>query len=335
MTARPSVRVGVDIGGTKIRIGILDEAGGVLAATHVRTRSTEGAKANAAVVMDKLAWLLEDRGLEMTQVAFMGVGVPGTTDPYTGVVEYTPNLPWLDEPLGDVLSEMSSTPVLIAQDSRCAAWGELMFGAGRDFKSFLMVTVGTGIGSGIILDGRILSGEMNTAGELGHSILHLNGRLCACGNRGCLERYASGSAIGELGGQLFPEKFAGRPTAERVFDLVETGFGPAADLVGTAVDSLAQAIVNAVDLLSVPGVVISGGLCVHDELFVQPLRRKIEELAYFPWKRRNQLRVIRAELGTDAPMIGAAFLDRAFQITGPCSPPEGSDRQTTHRLELA
>lgn len=196
-----------------------------------------------------------------------------------------------------------------------------------------MVTVGTGIGSCVILDGSILTGDMNTAGELGHSILHFNGKPCACGNRGCLERYASGNAIGEIGGELFPDRFEGRPTAECVFDLALGGFDPALRVIDTALDGLAQAIVNAVDLLSVSGVVISGGLCVHDELFVDPLRQKINALAYFPWKRKNQLGVIRAVLGSDAPMIGAAFLDKAFPDAALDPLPESLSIPTARRME--
>jgi glucokinase len=311
MVMQPSLRIGLDIGGTKTRIGVLDDSGRVLTAATIPSSSDAEFPVSSDALRRCMVSLLGQGGSELSDVRSIGVGVAGTVDTKRGVVEYTPNLKWMDVPLGEILSESTGCQVFVEQDSRCAAWGEMLFGAGRSLNSFLMVTVGTGVGSGIIIDRRIYAGDMGTAGELGHTIIEIDGRPCQCGNFGCLERYASGSAIGQFAGEQFPERFAGRPTAEEVFRLAQTGFEPARTVIDLAVTYLAQGLVNAVDMLAVPVVIVSGGLCIHEELFVRPLEGKVNNLAYSPWKRRDEFRIIGAECGADAPMIGAAFIDRS------------------------
>lgn len=304
---------GVDIGGTKINLGIVDDAGTVITSAQMPTLTSESPQHNAHAIAHRLDELTAEAGLVRNDLAFLGVGVPGTADLETGIVEYCPNLGWIDEPLGTFMQDITGLPVRVVQDSRNSAWAEWLFGAGRGRGSLISLTVGTGIGCGIVLDGKILMGEMNTAGELGHSLLYRGGKPCSCGNLGCVERYASGTGILERALDEIPEALEGLPaTTETVFALAGKGEPSALKLIGDCVDDLANAVVNAVNLLSIPSVIVSGGLCVYQELFVDPLARRINEYAYFPWKRKGLLQVVQSAMGSDAPMVGAASLDRAF-----------------------
>lgn len=307
------LKAGVDIGGTKINLGLVDDVGHVLISAQMPTLTSETPQHNAYAIADRLRELTAEAGVSSDDIGFLGVGVPGTADVASGIVEYCPNLGWTDEPLGTFMQDITGLPVRVMQDSRNSAWAEWLFGAGQGRGSLLAVTVGTGIGCGIILDGKILMGDMNTAGELGHSLLHREGRPCSCGNAGCVERYASGTGILERALDEIPETLAGLPpTTETVFMLAGQGEPTALRLIHDCVDDLAHAVTNAINLLSIPSVIISGGLCVYDELFVAPLARRIHDFAYFPWKRKNLLQVVPSTMGSDAPMVGAASLDRAF-----------------------
>ena len=186
--------------------------------------------------------------------------MPGTADTKTGLVEYCPNLGWEDVPAGAIFKHYLGADVMIAQDSRLAAWAEYLLGAGRNYHSFICVAIGTGIGSGIIIDGKIFHGALNTAGEIGHSVFQKDGRLCNCGNHGCLERYSSGTGMFEQALEAYPEKFIDRPhQAETMFDLAYAGDQDMLRLIRRMVEDLAMGIANAVSLLSPEAVIISGG----------------------------------------------------------------------------
>ena len=227
-------------------------------------------------------------------------------------MEYCPNLGWEDVPAGAIFEKYLGAEVRISQDSRLAAWAEYLLGAGRNYSSSICVTVGTGIGSGIIIDGKIYHGAMNTAGEIGHSVFEKNGRLCNCGNHGCLERYSSGTGMIERALEAYPEKFADRPhKAETVFELAYAGDQDMLKLIRCVVEDLAIGIANAVSILSPEVVIISGGLCAHDELIIKPLGELVDKYGYYSWVRKKRLKIEKAQLGPEAPMIGAALLYKA------------------------
>ena len=193
------------------------------------------------------------------------------------------------------------------------AWAEYLLGAGRKYRSMICVALGTGIGSGIIMDGRIFHGAMNTAGEIGHCVFEKDGRPCNCGRRGCLERYCSGTGIIQRALEAFPEKFAGLPhRSESVFQLAYAGDQDVLALIRSVVEDLAVGIANAVSILSPQAVIISGGLCDHDELIVKPLVQLVNQYGYRSWARKKLLKIEKAQMGSDAPMIGAALLYKAW-----------------------
>ena len=164
------ISAGIDIGGTKANIGLVKENGIVINSEHIPVQRNLSPEQFIAEICDNLDKLIQANGLKLEEIESIGVGVPGTADITTGYVEYCPNLRWEDVPAGALFKKYLGREVIVSQDARLAAWAEYLFGAGRKYKSFICVTLGTGIGAGIILDGRIFHGSMNTAGEIGHFI---------------------------------------------------------------------------------------------------------------------------------------------------------------------
>lgn len=308
------LRIGIDIGGTKTRLGLVTVTGQVVKERTIPTEARVTCAEHARRVSAATQQLLAASDLAIDEVRAIGVGVPGTADLQTGGVDYCPNLGWDDEPLADHVESYLGLRPHVLQDSRAAAWAERLFGVPTSIESFASITVGTGIGCGIVLRNELLMGAMNTAGELGHSILYRNGRACNCGNRGCLEQYVSGPAILRRALETFPDDFHGRPVrTQTVFVLAAEGHPSAHLVLAEAVEDLAHSIVNMVNLLSVEAVILSGGLSVYEDLFIAPLRLRVAELAYEPWRRLHRLNVSASTLGPSAPMVGAAFLDTALR----------------------
>jgi glucokinase len=307
------VHIGIDIGATKANLGLVTEVGDVLDSLRIPVRSDISAGSFIQTLSQHVERLLSSNELKKEQIAFYGAGVPGTADVSTGMVEYCPNLGWQDVPASDLFKEYLGVEVKVAQDSRLAAWAEYLLGAGIGYQTIICVTLGTGIGSGIIIDGKIYYGALNTAGELGHTVFRKDGRPCSCGNRGCLERYCSGTGIIERALELFPDKFTTLPhKSESVFELAYRGDQEVLSFIRGVVEDLAVGIANAVSLISPEAVIISGGLCEHESLIIEPLRELVNHYGYYSWVRKYRLRIEKARLGSEAPMIGAALLNRSL-----------------------
>lgn len=316
--------IGIDIGGTKVNIGIVNEDGTILDKVKIPTCKKDPNISDSQVwkrknrepeeiikaICNEIQTLLQKNQMTMNDIYFIGAGVPGTADTKTGMVSYCPNLFWYDVPAGELFETYLHREVKIMQDSRNAALAEMLFGAGREYNDILCISVGTGVGCGIISDRKIYNGAMNTAGEFGHTPIVKDGRQCVCGNKGCLERYVSGTAIYERAFEKFPWKFEKeeQKNSEYVFEMAYNGDAEILEYIDECVDYLAFGIANAVCLMAPEAIIISGGLCVHDELFVKPLREKVMQRGYYSWTRLNSLKICKAELGSDAAMIGAAML---------------------------
>lgn len=307
-----SWNLGIDIGGTNVKIGVANDAGEVL---DRMTLSTEGAEDPGRFVSHlhgQARGLLQRNGLAPESLEFIGVGVPGTVEQATGFVRFCPNIPWVDIPLGELMGQAFGRRVHIEQDVRLAALAEMLFGAGRGYTDILCVVVGTGIGAGIIKEGALLRGALNTAGEMGHMIIEKNGRRCACGQEGCLERYASGAGIAQRASEVLGEgDLGGRtPTAKTVFSLAQEGNQAALKVVDESVEYLALGIANAVNLLAPQAVIVGGGVAQSGGLFFEPLRKYVYRYGFYSWAKQKKLRIHEAGLGSDAAMIGAAVLCR-------------------------
>lgn len=301
--------VGIDIGGTKVNIGIIDNAGNVLAKTKIASGSGKSNEDIIKSIAETVRQLVNDNNMTLDDIKFFGVGVPGTASIETGLVDYCPNLGWKNVPAGEMFLKYLGREVKVVQDTRAAALAELLYGAGSGFDNIVCVTLGTGIGSGVIINKKLFHGGMNTAGEVGHAVIVKGGRLCSCGNHGCLERYSSGSGILEQALERFPQKFEGKEKrGELVFELAQQGDAEALGLIQESVDYLALGIANMVSILSPQAVIISGGMCEHEELIINPLKELVPKHGYYPWAQKNELRIMKAQLGSDAPMIGASSL---------------------------
>jgi glucokinase len=305
--------IGVDLGGTNIKIGLIDQSGNVLFSYKEKTRPQRGGEAIVDAILNGIDGLLLKSSIPVEAIRSIGLGVPGTVDPRSGIVEFAPNLGWRDFELVKYLRQAYSLPVHIAQDTRAAAWSEFLVGAGRGFSNIASVTLGTGIGCGMVLNGRVFNGALNTAGEFGHMIVELNGKRCNCGRKGCLEAHAGGLAIlqdakrviGDIA--LLAQKESSSVAVEDVFDLSLHGHPQAREITDRVVNYVGMGLVNLINLNSLELVSISGGISnAPDSLLLDPLIRFVQERAYDLIS--SKVRICKSVLGEDAPVIGAALL---------------------------
>ncbi len=309
--------VGVDIGGTNLRVGAIPAEGGApVAVLHARMRPGEGAAATARRIGDMVQRVAAQcEGA----VAGVGVGVPGPLDRARAVVLETPNLGWSNVPLGALISDATALPVAIANDAACFALGEWWLGAGKGVRRLFGLTLGTGVGGGIVLDGEIYHGASGAAGEIGHAIVKIGGRRCGCGRRGCLEAYASGPAIakrasaalvrgaGEIDSLLFCSS-SSRLTARQICEAARAGDDLAQGVLNEAAAMLAVALTNVIHLLNPDRIVIGGGVANAGPLLLDPLRAGVERMALASAARH--CRIVPAALAGAAGMAGAAAVFR-------------------------
>ena len=302
----------VDIGGTKILTAVVGADGAVLARRRVATPDRGVAPVLEAIVHSART-VLEDRGLTFRDVAAAGVGAPGPLDPDAGVVFEPPNMEgWHDVPLAALLHERLGAPVFVENDANAAALGEWWVGAGRGVADLIYLTVSTGIGGGIIIDGRPYHGKSGAAGEMGHVVVLADGPLCGCGTRGCLEALSSGTAIARQARELLA-----RGKAPGLAHLLEDGEAPTARLVAEAAargdaDCLALlaqagrylgiALAGYVNIFDPELVVLGGGVVQAGEAFLAPARENMYALALA--QPRRGLRLATGELGDEAGALG-------------------------------
>lgn len=305
---------GVDIGGTNLRVGLVPFEGGRPAAVRRERSRTERGPAHVAA---RVAAMLRDATgeVEPGSVAGMGVGVPGTVDRKPGVVRETPNLGWRNAPLRDLIGEAAGLPVALDNDANCAAYGEWWQGAGRGADRMIAVTLGTGVGGGIVIGGEIYRGASDAAGEVGHTSVDFAGRLCACGSRGCVEAYASGPGIAasaveglaDAGDSVLgaiADAGEGRVTGRAVCEAAAAGDAHAARVLAETARILAAAVANLVNLLNPDLIVIAGGVTAAGDHLFGPLDREVRRRAFR--SAVDACRIVPAELPDTAGMIGAA-----------------------------
>src|SRR5688572_2299334 len=298
MSHRSKYLVGVDLGGTNIVAGALAEDGSdVLALRSEPTRPDQGADA----VVDRIVRMIDtviaetiaQTGAKREDMIGVGVGAPGPLDRERGIVVTTPNLGWTNFPLRDVISERSRLPVRIDNDANCATLGEWWLGAARGAENVIGMTIGTGIGGGVIIGGRLYHGASDVAGEIGHATIDITGRRCKCGNYGCLEAYASGPSIADrareaLGGDdnaLMVRMAGGDPariTAATVYEAAKRGDDTALDVVRETSRFLGAGVANLLNIFNPDVVVIAGGVTQAGETLFAPLRREVRKRAFKP-----------------------------------------------------
>ncbi len=307
---------GIDLGGTTIG-GVLADAGGqIVQQASIATESYAGPPA----VLDRIVGLVEQLATAAgRRPAAVGIGCPGLVDVARGVTRFFPNLPtqWRDVPAGDVLRSKLGCPVSLLNDVRTATLGELVFGHGRDVQTMAFFSLGTGVGGGLVIDGKLRLGPLGAAGELGHQTIVPGGPLCGCGNRGCLEALASGPAITAeavrlmLAGQA-PKLFelaAGNParvSPQTVAQAARDGDAGAQEAIDRAAECLGIGVANVVTCLHPQLIVLGGGVAELGDLLLVPVRRSVKQrVGMFP---PDDVRVERSLLGTSAGPLGAVAL---------------------------
>ena len=313
--------IGVDLGGTNIVVGVLPIDGGtgeVLALQNEPTEAHRGAK----YVVDKIVLLIEEARAQIVSqyggsrgdFAGVGIGSPGPLNRPTGTVINTPNLGWRNFPLRDLISNAVNLPAVLDNDANCATYGEWWLGAGRDVNTLIGITLGTGIGGGIVLNGEIFHGVSDSAGEIGHMTIEANGRKCPCGNYGCLEAYASGPAIArraieglDAGADSLLNDLVNTVeeiTAATVYEAAVNGDPYANEVMRETAKFLGAGVANVINIFNPDMVVIAGGVTkAGDHLFV-PLRAEVRRRAFK--SALDACEITAAQLPGTAGVIGAA-----------------------------
>lgn len=308
-----ALAIGMDVGGTKIE-GLLvdvDRNGEILSRRVVETPTTDADEITRSIV----AVARELMGGQ--DVGAVGLGAAGMVDLH-GVMRFSPNVAWREFPLAERVERGVGLPVLVDNDANVAAWGEYRFGAGRGSTNMLLVTVGTGIGGGIITGGKLLRGAHGFAGEIGHVIVEPNGPLCGCGNHGCWEQVAAGRAIDRLGreaalehpGSLMVELAGGDPAEVRGRDVTEAAFRGDQVAIGILAEvgrRLGEGIAGLVNILDPELVVVGGGAIAAGDLLLEPARRAFIDSVEGA-QDRPSVPIVAAAMGNDAGSVGAADL---------------------------
>ncbi len=296
------VRVGIAVGGTDTRIGLIDVHQHVIAERTIKTNAERPAEEVVEEIGRTVLALLEQQKIPMDQCVGAGIGVPGTVDRKQGVVRYSNNIRWEDVDIVKEMGKYLPIPIYIANDADCAALGEVTIGAGRDYQDVIMLTLGTGVGGGIILDGNIYEGKGIGGSELGHMVIVEDGEQCTCGRKGCLEAYVSETALirdvrRAVGKELTPEAvFAAAKKDEAVKAVVDS-----------YIRRLGTGIVNIVNIFRPQLVLLGGGVSVQGEELIKPVEEIMRQGCF--GKEKSELPQIKiASLGNEAGMIGAAGL---------------------------
>ena len=317
--------IGIDLGGTNIAVGLCDAS---LKIVDKGSVPTLGTRPGEEIVKD-MAKLTEDiikrNGLSVSDIEYVGIATPGTANGKTGIVEYANNLPFRNFPIADLFKKyLPVKRVIIDNDANAAALGEALAGAAKDAGSTIMITLGTGVGGGIILDGKIFAGGMNCSGaELGHTVIAAGGRQCSCGRRGCFEAYSSATALTDITKEkmrelelkgidslLFKEaEKEGKVSARTAFNAADGGDEYAKEIVKFYIEHLAVGITNMVNIFQPEVVCIGGGVSNQGDSLLLPLI-DIVNVEQYTRSNPKKSKIVIATLGNDAGIVGAAGLGR-------------------------
>ncbi len=310
-------RIGIDVGGTNVKIALVDDSGKIIYSNSVPTRAEMGYEYTVNNIKQAIYDLMKETKLTAKDIEGIGFGFPGQVDYKSGIVRLAPNIPgWVEVPIAKMIEDEFHIPTRVDNDVRCAALGELKYGAGKGCENLICITVGTGIGSGLIVNGKLVRGASNAAGEIGHIKLQIHdGPICGCGDTGCMEAFASGPAIVAMaeeyilggkstkyremanGGDITPfivaeAAKAGDPVAKRIFARIGEYIG-----IGMA---------SVVNLLNPEKIIIGGGVADAGDILLEPLKEALKKRAM---KIAGEtVEVVPAQLGNTAGVIGASLL---------------------------
>lgn len=312
--------LGVDLGGTNIAAGVVDENCHIIARDSVPVREGHNADTVLKDVVEIASRTARSAGFCLGQFTSLGIGMPSMIHPKTHLIMNSNNLGWQNIPVFEYLQKYTDMPVYIENDANCAAYGEMLAGAGRYYDNAVMLTLGTGVGGGIIMDRKIYKGADQLGAELGHTKLVYNGELCTCGLRGCLEAYCSATALIRQGkmalkenpGSLLQDLCAGQPeliTGKMIFDACARNDETALHVVDQFIDYLTAGISSFIAIFRPEAVILGGGIAEAGEMLLRPVNERLFSQTYSA-AQMGVPQVIKAQLGNDAGIIGAAMLEK-------------------------
>ncbi len=311
-------RLGIDLGGTNIVAGVVDGEYHVLAKAACKTAMPRPAEQIAEDMASVAKQAVENAGLTLSDIDAMGVGSPGSIDPVNGVITYANNLDFYNVPMAEMLKERLGTEFYLENDANAAAYGEYIAGVGKGTRNFIAVTLGTGVGGGVIIDGKIYSGSNNAGAELGHIVINMAGEICTCGRQGCWEAYASATALIRQTKQAmirYPysvmwELCKGELAAvsgRTAFDAMRAGDDVGRRVVECYLEYVGIGISNVINIFQPDVLCIGGGISKEGDTLLKPIQAYVQGENYARSLQKNtQIKI--AALGNDAGIIGAAYL---------------------------
>ena len=316
-------RLGIDLGGTNIAVAVVDENYNIVGRAKVKTDAHRPAEEICDSIASAAKDAIKAAKLEVKDIASAGIGTPGSVIPSEGIVTYANNFAGFNNlPLCAMLKERLGIDIYIDNDANAAAYGEYLAGAGVGTRDFIAVTLGTGVGGGVIVDGKMLLGSNFAGGELGHTVLKLDGEPCTCGRKGCFEAYASATALIRQTKQAMDEnkdsimwKFAeesGKVNGRTAWDGMRKGDKAATEVVKNYIRYVAEGVCNIMNIFQPDLLCIGGGVSNEKENLIGPVNEIVRKNIYTK-DTETADRICVAKLGNDAGIIGAAFLDKLYK----------------------
>lgn len=312
-------RVGVDLGGTNIAVGVIDDNLKIIGKASVKTNCPRPAEEIFDDISKAVDMAIENAGVSKNDIKSVGIGTPGTVNKENGYIEFSNNLEFEQVPAKEMLEERIGKPVYLDNDANCAALGEAVAGCGKGAKNFVAVTLGTGVGSGIIIDGKIVNGSNFAGGEMGHMVICVDGLNCNCGRKGCWEQYASATAlISQTKAAMLENKDSAMwnivngnidaVNGRTSFDAMRAGDKTAIEVVNKYVHYVSVGVTNIINALQPEFICVGGGIANEKDTLLNPVRTEVNKERYSRYSKK-QCEIIAAELGNDAGIYGAALLD--------------------------
>lgn len=316
--------IGVDVGGTNIACGVVDEDGKIVARSKVKTKGGGASPAPYEAVLDSIKIAVreacENAGISVDKAESIGIGCPGLCNSESGVVEYANNLGFVNVPLKSDIEKEFGLTVYLENDANAAAFGEFTAGAAKGAKSAVVITLGTGVGSGIVIDGRIYRGANFAGGEIGHTVIVVDGEPCTCGRRGCFEAYSSATGLVRMTAaaaeqnpdSIIPAviKEEGKISGRTAFKAMRRGDAAGREVTERYIKYLACGIANVINTFQPDILCIGGGVCNEGEALLNPLKAAVAEQIYSKNSAKNT-EIVICSLGNEAGIIGAAMLYRS------------------------
>ncbi len=314
--------VGIDLGGTNISAGVVNENYEIIAKASIKTNCPRPAVEIAEDMAKTAIESIKKAELSLDQIEWIGIGTPGIANCATGIIEYSNNLDFTNVPMAEYIQKYIDKPVYIENDANAAAYGEFVAGAARNAVNAVCITLGTGVGGGIIIDGKIYSGSNSAGAELGHMVIEVDGPQCTCGRNGCFEVFSSATGLIRMTKEAMEKdknstmwKLSfdrnNKVTARTSFDAMRSGDKSAAEVVDKYIKYLSAGITNIINIFQPDILCIGGGVCNEGDPLLLPVRELVKKEVYTRNSKKNT-KIVIAELGNDAGIIGAAFLGNAI-----------------------